>query len=163
MFEQYEASRTVRFTQTLAISRTVSSLTEEQFDISRDSKSGHDIAADRIAASESLWQEAISRSRRSGQLRTACGILLRFRDKVSSRGHLKNTAIQKIFAQFVEILEYNYIIKHISSPDRNTKHAALHYLKIVQSIVKNWYLLDSITQSGIIDSQTLQWVAICYR
>lgn len=54
MFGQYEASRMLRFTQTLAISRTVSSLTQEQFDISKDSKSGHDVAADRIAASESL-------------------------------------------------------------------------------------------------------------
>lgn len=72
-----------------AISRSVSSLTHEQFDISRDSNRGHEIAAERIAASESLWQEPISRSCKRGQLRTACAILLRFKDKVSSCGHLQ--------------------------------------------------------------------------
>lgn len=89
IFGQYEASRIRRCTHVWAIPPRVSSLTQEQLDISKDSKSGHDVTAERIAASESLWQEAISSSRKSGQLRTACGILLRFRDKVSSWGHLK--------------------------------------------------------------------------
>nr|GMD40680.1 hypothetical protein Iba_chr10aCG11700 [Ipomoea batatas] len=54
MFGQYEASRTWRFTHVRDISRSVSSLAHEQFDISKDAKSGHEVAAERIAASESL-------------------------------------------------------------------------------------------------------------
>jgi len=88
MFGQYEASKTRRFAQVWAISRSVSSLTHEQFDISKDSKRGHAVAAERIAASESLWHEAISRSCKRGQLSTACGMLLRLSDNVSSCGHL---------------------------------------------------------------------------
>lgn len=82
MFWQYEALRTWRLAHMRAISRNVSSLTHEQFDISRDSKRGHDVAAERIAASESLWQEAISRSCKRGQFSAACAILLLFKDRV---------------------------------------------------------------------------------
>lgn len=71
MFGQYEASRTWRLAQVRAISRSVSSVTHEQFEMSKDSKRGHDVAAERIAASENLWQEAISRSRKRGQFSTA--------------------------------------------------------------------------------------------
>lgn len=89
MFGQYEALRKWRLAQARAISRRVSSLTHEQFDMSRDSNWGHEIAAERTAASESLWQEPISSSRRRGQLSTACAMLLRFKDIVSSCGHLQ--------------------------------------------------------------------------
>lgn len=88
MFGQYEALRTWRLPQVRAISRSVSSLTHEQLDISMESKSGQVIAAERIAASESLWQEAISRSRKRLQFSTACAMLLRFNDNVWSCGHL---------------------------------------------------------------------------
>jgi hypothetical protein len=46
MFGQYDASRMWRFPQVRAISRSVSSLTPEQFDISKDSKRGHDVATE---------------------------------------------------------------------------------------------------------------------
>ena len=71
MFGQYEALRTWRLPQVRAISRIVSSVTHEQFDISKDSKSGQDVAAERIAASENLWQDAISRSHKREQLSIA--------------------------------------------------------------------------------------------
>lgn len=91
MFGQYEALRAWRLAHVRAISRSVSSLTHEQFDRSKDSKSWHDIAAERIAASESLWQEAISRSFKRGQFSAACAMLLLFKDKVWSWGHLQTT------------------------------------------------------------------------
>uniref|UniRef100_A0A7C9EMY2 Uncharacterized protein n=1 Tax=Opuntia streptacantha TaxID=393608 RepID=A0A7C9EMY2_OPUST len=79
---QYEALRLRRFAQVLPISRSVSSLTHEQFGISRDSKRGHDITAERITVSGSLWQEPISSSCKRGQLSATCAMLLRFSDSV---------------------------------------------------------------------------------
>lgn len=98
MFGQYEALRTRILAHARAISRSVSSLTHEQFDISKDSSRWHDIAAERIAASESLWQEAISRSCKRGQFNAACAMLLLFKDNVWSCGHLGNTRFNNIFA-----------------------------------------------------------------
>ena len=80
-----------------AISRSVSSLTHEQFDMSKDSNWGHEIAAERIAASVSLWQDPISRRRKRGQFSTACAMLLRFKDKVSSCGHLQKMHLSTKF------------------------------------------------------------------
>lgn len=56
MLEQYDASSTQRFGQAKAISRKVSSLTHEQNDRSSDPSNGQDVAAERIPASDSLWQ-----------------------------------------------------------------------------------------------------------
>lgn len=98
MFGQYDALRKWRLAQLRAISRNVSSLTHEQFDMSRDSNWGHEVAAERMAASESLWQDPISSSCKRGQFSTACAMLLRFKDIVSSCGHLqkKHTLAQTI-------------------------------------------------------------------
>lgn len=57
MFGQLDASRTERFGHELAISRSVSSVTHEQDDISTDANSGQAVAAWRMALSESLWQD----------------------------------------------------------------------------------------------------------
>lgn len=62
MFGQFEASKKQRLGHAKAISRNVSSLTHEQADISNDANKGHDVAADRITASDSLWQEDKSNS-----------------------------------------------------------------------------------------------------
>lgn len=65
---QYDASKIWRLAQEEAISCRVSSLTQEQLDMSRDFNMGHEIAAERMAASESLWQDPMSRPCRRGQL-----------------------------------------------------------------------------------------------
>lgn len=159
MFGQYEASRIWRFAQEKAIPCNVSSLTHEQFDISKDSNSGHDVTAERIAASKSLWQEAISSSRKRGQLRTALGMLLRLRDRVSSWGHLKrNTAYNNEYC--IGVYRSIQCGRSNQSPDGNTEHSTFHYLKVMQSIMMNRYFLESSTQHSIIDSQTPQCVAI---
>jgi len=62
MFEQYDASRTQRLGHAKAISRKVSSLTHEQDDKSNDASKGQDVAAERIPASDNLWQDDKSSS-----------------------------------------------------------------------------------------------------
>lgn len=54
MFGQYDASRTQMLGQAIAISRSVSSLIDEQKAKSKDANNGHDVAAERIPASDSL-------------------------------------------------------------------------------------------------------------
>lgn len=68
MLGQYDAFKIRRLAHEDAISCRVSSLTQEQLDVSRDSNRGHEIAAEQMAASESLWQDPMSRSCRRGQL-----------------------------------------------------------------------------------------------
>lgn len=71
-----------RFGQAKAISRSVSSVTHEQDDIFNDPNKGHVVTADRIAASESLWQAVKSSSRNCGQLSETCAMLVRLRDNI---------------------------------------------------------------------------------
>ena len=89
MLGQYDASRKLRLAQFCDISRNVSSLTLEQLDMSKETNCEHDVTAERIAESGSLWQEPISSSCKRGQLSAVCAMLLRFNDIVSSCGHLK--------------------------------------------------------------------------
>jgi hypothetical protein len=44
-----------------------------------------------------LWQDPISRRRKRGQFSTACAMLLRFKDKVSSCGHLQKMHLSTKF------------------------------------------------------------------
>jgi len=69
-FGQYDASRKLRLAQFWAISLNVSSLTHEQLDMSKETNCGHDVTADRIAESGSLWQDPISSSCKRGQWST---------------------------------------------------------------------------------------------
>lgn len=116
MFGQYDALRIWRLAQFCATSRSVSSLTHEQFDMSKDSNCGQEVAAERIAASVSLWQDPMSRRCNRGQLSTACAMLLRFKDKVSSCGHLQkiyfSTKIDKI--QKTKVYFRNLIMFHLT-------------------------------------------------
>jgi hypothetical protein len=63
------------------------------------------MAAERIAASKSLWHEAISRSWRSGQFSIACDMLLLFNDRDLSCGHLKDRKIMIIIKNEIHINE----------------------------------------------------------
>ena len=95
MLGQYEEFREWRLAQVRAISRNVSSLTQEQFDMSKDSNWGQEVTAERIAASVSLWHALISSRCKRGQLRATCAILLRFKDKLFSCGHLQKIRFQQ--------------------------------------------------------------------
>jgi len=82
MLGQYDASRKPRLGQCCAISRRVSSLTQEQLHMSSFTSRGHEVAAARITASGSLLQEPISSSCIRGQSSTTCAMLLLFKDIV---------------------------------------------------------------------------------
>ena len=88
ILEQYEALRIWRAAQAWAISRKVSLLRREELETSSDSSWGHEVTAERISASWSLWHEAMSRCWRSGQWSIASTMLLLFNDKDRSCGHL---------------------------------------------------------------------------
>lgn len=61
MLGQKDASRVRRWVQTSEISLRVSSLTKAQFDISKDAKRGHAVAAARTPASDNLIQADTSK------------------------------------------------------------------------------------------------------
>jgi hypothetical protein len=62
MLGQFDASSTERLGHELAMSRSVSSVTQEHDDMSSFANNGQAVAAWRIALSESLWQDWKSNS-----------------------------------------------------------------------------------------------------
>lgn len=89
MFGQKDASKYWRLGHANAISRNVSSLTHPQNDISKEVSKGHEVAAERIPASDSLWQEEMSNRCNCGEISKTWAMVLRFRDKVCNTGHLQ--------------------------------------------------------------------------
>lgn len=103
MLGQLEASSEEREVQAWEISRRVSSVTQEQNEVSRDNNLGHATAAALIAASDNLWQEDRSSSLSCGLCSVTWVMLDLFIDSLSSCGHLsrKSSLLAVIFSIYL--------------------------------------------------------------